>query len=92
MESLPKDDGSNWLFLLVGDQRFSFVYKIEKPETARYDESFTVSSAFTFPELVKNSVEINKVYTIMRGEEIVGSGKIFKIQGFITDSGRTYPS
>ena len=29
-ESLPKDDILPWVFLVVGERRFTFFYKIEK--------------------------------------------------------------
>ena len=75
-DCLPKDDGTNWLFLVIDKRQFSFVYQIEKPEIAVYSEPFTAFLAFTFPELIGNSMQINQSYSIMRAEEFIGSCKI----------------
>ncbi|MBE9584290.1 hypothetical protein IM792_07515 [Mucilaginibacter sp. JRF] len=69
----PKDDLNNWLFLKIGDKRFSYVYKIIDPQSARYDEPFAVNMAFTAISLVINIVQIGVTYEVLRGEELIGS-------------------
>jgi hypothetical protein len=68
----PKDDKVNWLFLKVEEHQFSFVYTIEKPLEARYDEPFNAKLAFTMIESVKNNIQINYAYEVLRGQELIG--------------------
>ena len=72
VNSLPKSDATNWLFLVIGERRFSFIYKITEPDLANYDEPFSAYLSFTFIELAGKMIEANKAYTVMRGEEIIG--------------------
>ncbi len=77
---LPKDDKQNWLFLRVGDKKFSFVYKMEHPTEANYNSPFLIKMAFTMDyDVIKNFVFQNGVYEVFRAEEIVGSVKIITI-------------
>lgn len=71
--SQPKDDKVNWLFLNTGEQQFSFVYKIEKHLEAKYGEPFKAELAFTMIEVVTKCIELNHVYEVLRGQEIIGS-------------------
>ena len=75
VENLPKDDQTNWLFLVIGTTRFSFIYKIEKPETAHYNEPFIAFIHFIFPELINGKIAETECYEIMRAEEVIGTCK-----------------
>lgn len=74
----PKDDKVNWLFLNIGTQQFSFIYKIENPLQANYEEPFKVDLAFTMIEIAKENIELNCEYEVLRGEEIIGNLKLNK--------------
>ena len=76
---LPKDDEVNWLFLNTGAHRFSFVYKIENPLDAKYKEPFKAELAFTMIEAIKEIIQINRIYEVLRGEEKIGTVKIFNV-------------
>jgi len=69
---LPKDDILNWLFLETKDRLFSFVYKIENPNEAKYNQPFRAKVAFTMYEEVKFIVKLNETYKILRGQENIG--------------------
>lgn len=74
---LPKDDNQNWLFLGVENKRFSFVYKIDKPDEANYSIPFQIKMAFTVDyDVIKKGVFINHSYEVLRGEESIGSAEI----------------
>ncbi|WP_128414554.1 hypothetical protein [Chryseobacterium sp. Leaf201] len=70
---LPIEDEVNWMFLVIGDYTYSFVYKFEDPENAQYDVPFSVKIAFTFFDLVKDKLVLNHKYTVLRGQEEVGT-------------------
>jgi hypothetical protein len=72
----PKDDKVNWLFISTGEQQFSFVYKIENPSEANYEEPFKVDLAFTMIEAVKENIELNCEYEVLRGQEKIGNLKL----------------
>lgn len=74
--SLPKDDKVNWLFLKIKEHKFSFVYKIQNPEEAKYDELFMADLAFTMDDEVQKFIESNYIYEIFRGQELIGKIKI----------------
>lgn len=79
-DSLPKDDEINWMFIeLDQTNRFSFVYKIEEPLIANYNIPFKIKIAITFYELIKDVLEMNKTYSVMRGEEKIGTIKLTKL-------------
>lgn len=70
----PKDDEANWMFIeLDENNRSSFVYKIEEPQSARYNIPFEVKLAITFYDLVKDKLQLNRCYSVMRGEERIGT-------------------
>lgn len=70
---IPKDDKVNWLFLTLKGIDYSFVYKIEDPENARYNTSFKILLAFTAFDLIQNILEIDKTYKVKRGQEDIGT-------------------
>jgi hypothetical protein len=67
---------ANWLFLVIDERRFSFVYKIEKQDEALYNEPFNISIAITMIDLAKTLIKINQSYSIMRAEEIIGNMEV----------------
>ncbi len=75
--SQPKDDKVNWLFLNVGEQQFSFVYKIENPIEAKYGFFFKVKLSFTMIELARKIIKLNHTYEVLRGQEIIGTIRLF---------------
>jgi hypothetical protein len=75
----PKDDKVNWLFLKIGEQQFSFVYKILNPSEAKYDKSFKADLAFTMIETVKNIFKLNQTYEVLRGPESIGIVKLINV-------------
>jgi hypothetical protein len=78
-QSQPKDDKVNWLFLNTGERQFSFVYKIENPLDAKYDKPFKAELAFTMIEAVKEIIQLNHTYEVLRGQENVGTLSIVDI-------------
>ena len=72
----PKDDKVNWLFLKLGEEQFSFVYRIEEPLTAVYERPFNISLSFLMIERVKELIKLNFSYQVLRGEEIIGTIEI----------------
>ncbi len=78
-QSRPKDDIVNWLFLKEGDKQFSFVYKIENPLEAEYGKPFKADLAFTMIEALKNIIQINHTYEVLRANELIGIVKIIKM-------------
>lgn len=74
--SQPKDDTINWLFLNINDHQYSFVYKIENPSIAIYNKPFKISIAFTMSEEVKNIIQLNYTYEVLRGQENIGTLEI----------------
>jgi hypothetical protein len=78
VENQPKDDILPWLFLVVGERRFTFFYKIEEPLKATYESSFNAQMSFLMEE-VKDFIEINHTYEVWRAEEPVGTVKIINI-------------
>lgn len=79
MQTLPKEDVINWLFLTLDNIQYSFVYKIENPENAEYEKPFRVFLAFTAFELLKSIIRFNQVYPVMRGQEEIGEVEILEI-------------
>jgi hypothetical protein len=79
--STPKDDVVNWLFCRVGNHRYSFVYKIEKPAEAEYSRPFTVQVAFTMSEAIGNIVELEREYEVSRGLEVIGEISLISRMG-----------
>jgi hypothetical protein len=77
--SRPKDDKVNWLFLNTGERQFSFVYKIDSPLKANYEEPFKVDLSFTMIEVVKDNIELNCEYEILRGQESIGTLKLITV-------------
>jgi hypothetical protein len=70
----PCEDEVNWMFIkLENSRRSSFVYEILEPQIATYDAPFSVKIAFTFFDSVRNVLQINKSYPVMRGEEVIGT-------------------
>ena len=81
---LPKDDNVNWLFLKIGEKQFSFIYKIDDPKIAKYRAPFNASLSFMLIEEVKTFIQLNYVYQVLRGQEIVGTVKlIYPIDSFL---------
>jgi hypothetical protein len=76
---LPRDDKVNWLFLKIGEQQFSFIYKIENLFEANYEKPFKVKLAFTMIETVRNVVELNCIYEVLRGNEMIGKIKLIQL-------------
>ncbi|WP_299181316.1 hypothetical protein [uncultured Chryseobacterium sp.] len=72
----PENDEVNWMFIALDDARYSFVYKIEDPQNAKYDFPFSIKLAFTFYNLIEDKLELNKIYPVLRGEEKVGIVKL----------------
>lgn len=78
-DKMPKDDEVNWMFIELDEtNRCGFVYKIEDPNLAKYNIPFAVRIAITFYDLVKDKLELNKTYSVMRGEEKVGIIKLIQ--------------
>lgn len=75
-QSRPKDDKVNWFFAEIGTKHYSFVYKIECPQDAKYLDPFNAFLAFTMFDLIKDIVRIGGVYPVFRGEERIGILKI----------------
>ena len=71
-KSYPKDDTVNWLFLKFCDRRFSFIYKIENPSKAMFEEPFNIYLSFIMEEVVKDLVKLQSNYEVLRGEEPIG--------------------
>jgi hypothetical protein len=69
----PKDEKVNWLFLKLDNHLFSFVYKAENLEEAKYGEPFYVDLAFTMVEEVSKYIKFNNSYEILKGQETIGS-------------------
>jgi hypothetical protein len=78
-QSQSKDDKVNWLFLNAGERQFSFVYKIENPLDAKYGKPFKAELAFTMIEAVKEIIQLNHTYEVLRGPENVGTIKIISV-------------
>lgn len=74
----PMNDKVNWLFLNLGGQQFSFVYKIENPLEAKYDIPFKIELAFTMIEVVRSLVILNYTYAVLRGPKLIGTIKLIK--------------
>lgn len=74
--SQPKDDKVVWLFLNIGKQQFSFVYKIKNPSEAKYDKPFEAEIAFTMIEVVIGTVKLHHTYEILRGQDLIGKVKL----------------
>jgi hypothetical protein len=72
----PKDDKVKWLFIRTGEKQFSFIYKIENPLDANYEKPFKVDIAFTMIEAVKEIIELNCEYEVLRGQESIGILKV----------------
>lgn len=68
----PKDDKINWLFMKVDENLYSFVYKIESPSVAMYEEPFNAAFAFTMSDKVKEIAKMNQAYEVYRGPEPIG--------------------
>lgn len=68
----PKDDKTNWLFLDIGGQQFSFAYEIENPLEARYGKPFKAKLAFTMSEIINDFIKLNTRYEVLRGQEVIG--------------------
>ena len=77
---IPKDDKVNWLLLNTGERQFSFVYKIQNSLIADYEKSFNIYLSFLMEDAVKECVQLNKIYEVLRGEEKIGNVKL--IQAF----------
>jgi hypothetical protein len=78
--ALPKDDILPWLFLIIDEKegkRFTFLYKIEQPTEAVFEEPFNIQMAFIM-EKIKKTVQLNQTYNVWRGEEFIGSVKIIR--------------
>lgn len=75
--NLPKDDIVPWLFLKIGDRRFTFSYKIDDLLNASYNKPFRVQISFLMEE-VKNIIKMNHTYEVWRAEEPIG---IVEIRG-----------
>ena len=78
-ESQPKDDIVNWLFLKIGERQFSFVYKIDEPIEASYDNPFNAKLSFMMIDLVKDIIQLNHSYEVLRGPETIGVVKIHAV-------------
>lgn len=72
----PKDDIVNWLFLIIEKYQYSFVYQIEDPFNAKYNNSFKIKIAFTAIDEVNKVIQLNHIYEVFRGEEHIGVIKI----------------
>ncbi|AQX02276.1 hypothetical protein [Elizabethkingia anophelis] len=80
-DSLPVEDTVNWLFMLINGIEYSFVYKIIDPENAQYNIPFLIEMSLTRFDLLHNVVTLDRVYTIKRGEEEIGSVKLLRSIG-----------
>lgn len=76
--SNPKDDETNWQFIVLNDARYSFVFKIEESQNAKYNSPFLISLAFTFYEFVENEIKLNYEYIVQRGEEEIGTIRLIE--------------
>ena len=57
----PKEDSILWFFLIIGDNRFTFFYKIEEPLIAIYEQPFDIQMSFIMDDMDK-IIEINKPF------------------------------
>ncbi len=71
----PKDDNVHWLFLKVARNRYTFIYKIEEPKDAEYNNSFNILMHFIADD-INEIIHLGCTYEVWRREEIVGSVKI----------------
>jgi len=74
--SQPKDDKTNWLFLKIEERQFSFIYKIDEPINASYDNPFSAKLSFMLIDEVKKILKSNQSYEVLRGPETIGMVKI----------------
>jgi hypothetical protein len=74
-ENQPKDDIVPWLFLVIGERRFTFFYKIEESVKASYESPFNIQMSFILEE-INDLVELNHTYEVWRAEEPIGIVKI----------------
>ena len=74
-ESQPKDDILHWLFLKMGEQRFTFFYRIELPLDATYEKPFNAQMSFIMEE-AKDVIQLNHTYEVWRAEETIGTVKL----------------
>ena len=77
-ENLPRDDTLHWLFLIIGERRFTFFYKIEESSEAAYGMPFPIQMSFIMDE-IKSVIKINNTYEVWRAEEPVGTVKIINV-------------
>jgi hypothetical protein len=70
--SQPKDDIVNWLFLDTGKHLFSFVYMIDNPEDAKYNQPFKIKIAFTMVKEAIHTIKLHEPYKVLRGQESIG--------------------
>ncbi len=75
-ECQPKDDIVNWLFLIIEEYQYSFVYKIENPLDAKYNNSFKVKISFTAKDAILKVIRLNHIYEVCRGQESIGTIKL----------------
>ncbi len=73
LNSQPKDDVVNWLFMKSSGRQFSFIYKIERPLKARYNQAFKVEIAITGIDMIKDYIKLNHSYEVFRAQEFIGS-------------------
>lgn len=76
--SRPKEDQVNWLFLNIEERQFSFVYKLQNPARAIYEEPFKADLAFTMIEAVQELINMNTIYNVSRGPELIGTIRIIR--------------
>jgi len=75
----PKDDEVNWMFINLDNNRYSFVYEIEDPQNAKYNLPFRIKLAFTFYNLIEDKLELDGIYSVLRGEEEIGIIKLIEL-------------
>ena len=75
----PKDDKTNWLFLKIGERQFSFIYMIDEPTTASYDNPFSTKLSFMLIDEVKKFIKLNQSYGVLRGAETIGMVEITNV-------------
>ena len=76
VNSLPKDDKTNWLFLKIEERQYSFIYTIDEPINASYHKPFKAKLSFMLIDEVRKLIKLNQTYEVLRGPEPIGDIKL----------------
>ena len=67
----PFEDKVNWLFMENNFHKYSFIYEIQNPKSANFDEVFRIKMKFLM-DGIDSIIDFNKTYLVYRGEEEIG--------------------